>query len=111
MDDDLKAVGSRIRIIRKALKLTQEDVAERIEIEPKSLGRIEMGANLPSLKTLNKLAAVLDVSISDFFAKPDKTLSVPATLKEMRAHLYDFIANADETTVVRWYRESQQPVD
>jgi transcriptional regulator with XRE-family HTH domain len=106
MTENLKAVGARIRIIRKAKQVTQEALAEQVEIEPKSLGRIEKGANLPSLQTLNRVADALGVSIADFFAPSNQTLDVPATLAEMRCRLHEYIPTADETTIVRWYKET-----
>ena len=66
MDTEIKEVGLQIRIIRKAKRLTQEAVAERVGIDPKSLGRIEKGTYLPSLETLGKLAQALDTPISVF---------------------------------------------
>ena len=52
-------IGSRIRILRQALRLTQAEVAERIGIDPSFYGQIERGTNAPSLKTLFSIAAAL----------------------------------------------------
>lgn len=60
-------VGQQIRSIRKARLMTQEALSEKIGIDPKSLGRIEMGQYYPSLDTLLSLATVLDVPIRELF--------------------------------------------
>ncbi|OHX21167.1 helix-turn-helix domain-containing protein [Chromobacterium sphagni] len=59
-------VGSNIKQARESRGLTQRQVAEHLEIETESLSRIERGAALPGLKTLDKLAGILDVPLAQF---------------------------------------------
>jgi len=54
-------LGSRCRQVRKALQLTQEDVAERMGKTPEFYARIERGQSLPSLTTFVELTVVLGV--------------------------------------------------
>jgi transcriptional regulator with XRE-family HTH domain len=56
-------IGNNIAAIRKARLQTQATIAEKSGIDPISLSRIERGAALPGLATLDKLAAALDVSL------------------------------------------------
>ena len=58
---------------RKALQLTQENVAEAAEIETSFYGQIERGANIPSIMTLSKIANALNIEISDLFPSSLKT--------------------------------------
>lgn len=60
-------LGGRIKELRRLRKLSQEEAAERVGIDPKHLSRIEVGRGFPSLQTLEKLAQVLDVDLRDFF--------------------------------------------
>lgn len=61
-----KKLGEKIRSIRKKKELTQEKLAELAKIDPKSIIEIENGKRKnPTLKTINKIARVLEVSISD----------------------------------------------
>jgi len=44
-------LGSRIKEIRKLRRLSQEELSEKINIDPKHLSRIEVGRGFPSLDT------------------------------------------------------------
>ena len=59
---DKIAFGSRVRESRKKLKLTQEALAERVDIAVTYLGEIERGEKTPSLDVLINLADALGVS-------------------------------------------------
>lgn len=61
-------VGQKLRLLRlgKGLKLTE--VAKRAELSQASLSFIETGQNSPTIDTLSRILAVLDISLSDFFA-------------------------------------------
>lgn len=61
MTDFKKLLGKRIKVIRKAKNLTQEKLAELIDIETPSLSYLENGKYAPSIETLQKLCAVLNV--------------------------------------------------
>ncbi len=63
----LKAFGKRVADIRRQRGLTQEQLAERADVTPLSIGFIEQGRRWPRLATLVKLAKCLNVPISDFF--------------------------------------------
>lgn len=54
---------------RKALGLTQAELAEQMGMEPESISRFERGATLPSLVTLEKLAALLGTTIAALLAE------------------------------------------
>jgi transcriptional regulator with XRE-family HTH domain len=55
------AFGERIRLLRRAKKLKQREVAERIPMSPGNLSRIETGDyGPPSDEVIERLAAVLD---------------------------------------------------
>jgi transcriptional regulator with XRE-family HTH domain len=50
-------LGARIKELRKARGLSQEQLSEKINIDPKHLSRIiEVGKSYPSLDTAEKLA-------------------------------------------------------
>ena len=59
--DKKKLIGKRIKEIRKAKNLTQEKLAELIDIETGSLSAIESGRHYPSLPTLIKISEVLNI--------------------------------------------------
>jgi transcriptional regulator with XRE-family HTH domain len=56
MSDFLKLVGSKVRIVRKAKGLTQEELAEKCGLQYTYIGGIERGVRNVSLQTIEKLA-------------------------------------------------------
>lgn len=57
-----KVIGSHIRSARKAKKLSQERLAERIGMSPVHFGRLERGERRASLEQLAHIADALHVS-------------------------------------------------
>lgn len=62
-----KLLGKRIKELRKEAGLTQEKLAELIEIETTSLSGIESGRHFPSLSTVEKIAKSLNVEMKALF--------------------------------------------
>src|SRR5690242_13832428 len=62
-------LGNKLRERRKALNLSQLDVAADIGIDRSHLANIEKGRHMPGRKTLYALASRLDLSL-DFLASP-----------------------------------------
>jgi transcriptional regulator with XRE-family HTH domain len=60
-------LGARIKELRKARRLSQDQLSEKVNIDPKHLSRIEVGKSYPSLATLEKIAKALNVEIKDLF--------------------------------------------
>jgi transcriptional regulator with XRE-family HTH domain len=59
--------GNQVRSIRKSRKLKIWQVAEKVGVEVKHLGRIERGERQPSFDLIISLAKCLSVSPSKFF--------------------------------------------
>ena len=55
-------MGDRIREARKHQGLTQDQLAERLDISVQFVGQIERGLKLPSMQVFIKLIEVLNVS-------------------------------------------------
>lgn len=60
---DYKAMGQRIREKRIELGLTQEKLAEKIEVSPSHVGEIERGTSICSLAVLANIANVLELNL------------------------------------------------
>lgn len=58
-------LGRNLAQARRQAGLTQEQLAERIRVEIATVSRYETGATLPSLVTLEAMAAALHVTIAD----------------------------------------------
>ena len=67
MSDFKKLLGKKIQAIRKSKGLTQEKLAEIIDIETPSLSYLETGKYAPSVETLQKLCDALNVEPWEFY--------------------------------------------
>ena len=62
-------LGKKIQKIRKVnFDLTQEELAEKVEISRTHMGHIEQGRKTPSLKLLERIAKVLKTTSSDLLS-------------------------------------------
>lgn len=85
-------LGVRIKELRKTRRLSQEQLSEKIDIDPKHLSRIEVGKSFPSLDTLEKLANALQVDLKDFFEFAHEAKNA----KELKETIRDLLNEADE---------------
>lgn len=81
MNIDYHAIGLRIRKLRRQKLWTQEKLAEKAEIAPDFLCRIERGQKCPSLKTILLVANALGTTPDDLLMDVQKR-SVCAAEKE-----------------------------
>jgi len=58
---------NNIKELRAALKMTQSDLAQQIEVSRQTVNAIEKGKFDPSLPTAFRLAAVFNCSIEELF--------------------------------------------
>jgi transcriptional regulator with XRE-family HTH domain len=61
------AVGTRIRSLREQQKVSLRTLADRCGLSANAISLIERGENSPTASSLQRLAAALDVPITDFF--------------------------------------------
>jgi len=60
--------GERIRELRQAKGLSQEELAFRAKVHRTYLGGIERGERNPALKNIVAIAKALDISLSELFS-------------------------------------------
>lgn len=63
-----KEFGEKIKRMRKKRKLTQEQLAELVNITPRTLSGIEIGANFVKAETLEKIITALNTTTEELFA-------------------------------------------
>jgi transcriptional regulator with XRE-family HTH domain len=63
----LNAFGKRIAEVRKSKGVTQNDLAERVNMSVVTIAYIETGKRWVRLSTLDKIATALKVNISELF--------------------------------------------
>ncbi len=64
MDENLlKGMGKRIAARRKALGITQEEIAEKLDVSTQMISNLECGKKAIRLQNLVKLSEILNISI------------------------------------------------
>lgn len=71
MDTTVVQVGRRIRQIRKAQKISQQELGDRANLNYKYIGGVERGERNPSIESLMKIAKGLKVDVGEFFKFED----------------------------------------
>lgn len=62
-----KIFGENVKLIRKSKKITQEKLAELVEIDLRQLARIEAGESFVTAETIERLSEQLEVPYSMLF--------------------------------------------
>ena len=65
------AIGKIIQKLSKDKNLTQEELAERIDLSTNYLSKVERGLSVLNVEAFLKMADVLDFSLEDFGIKAD----------------------------------------
>lgn len=80
---------TRIRDVRRARRMTLQDVADRCDppTTPQTIGRLETGIRTVSVGWLNRIAKALDVDSAELVTLPDRQdIPLAATLDHDGAH-------------------------
>jgi transcriptional regulator with XRE-family HTH domain len=70
-EQDQLILGRALRALRKQAGITQEHLAERLEVDPTFVGRLERGQRGAHWRTIRRIVAALDMSVGDFAAEID----------------------------------------
>jgi len=92
MKTSKELLGGRIKELRKMRGLSQEELSEKVDIDPKHLSRIEVGRGFPSLDTLERIAEFLNVELKDFFEFAHQSTN----LRELKEALNGLLKEIDE---------------
>jgi transcriptional regulator with XRE-family HTH domain len=60
-----KTLGENMRTHRRTLKWSQENLAEKADLHPVYIGKVERGEENVSLDALMRIAAALKIQLSD----------------------------------------------
>lgn len=87
-------LGELIKVLRKRHHMTQEDLAEKLDVTVSAVSKWETGKNLPDMDILHRLSTIFSVSIDDLYHAED-TLSV---LNNPNTGNISFISKQKEAT-------------
>lgn len=65
--ENLKRLGKFIAERRKKMRLTQQELGERVYVSKSCIGKWESGGGKPSRVNMNNLAKVLKVNVDNFY--------------------------------------------
>jgi len=87
--DIKKLLGNKIRELRLSHSFTQETLAEKIKLSPKSLSQIELGNNFVSAETLECLCQALNTTPKKLFDFCEDEMSEKNTISAIVSRLSD----------------------
>lgn len=91
------SVNEKLKLVRQAKGLTQEEVAEKLGISASTYGDIERGDRDPKLSKLQKIADLLEMSLLDLLDITDKsTLNIKFSKKGKGDNNHVFINSVSE---------------
>ena len=71
MDTIVKALGLRIRKLRKETRMSQEELAFKAGLNAAHFGLIERGLKKPTIETVSRIAEALEIPIDKLFKFDD----------------------------------------
>jgi transcriptional regulator with XRE-family HTH domain len=86
-------LGERLRELRLAFRITQEELAERAGLSYKFIGEIERGKGNPTVDTMYRLSKALGVDLHELFLTPGRETS-PDAIYRFGAHDVQIVREA-----------------
>lgn len=102
MNNLKKIIGSRIRALRKARELSQEELAGIMGRSVFTISQIERGINFPKIDTLLDLTKGLQCSVSDILSGAEDvqlSLAKPPERQRLEQSIWANIATMDMQTL------------
>ena len=87
--DQIK-IGIFLKELRKEKKLTQEQLAEKLNVSGRTVSRWETGSNMPDIGMLVEMADFFDVSIPEIVSGERKSENMNEEVKETVLKLSDY---------------------
>ena len=87
---DQQKIGEFLKTLRKETCLTQEELADKMNVSRRTVSRWETGSNLPDLALLVELADLYDVDMRELFNGERKNEKVDKELKETMLMAADY---------------------
>jgi transcriptional regulator with XRE-family HTH domain len=72
---DEESLACRLKLLRKAKKLTQDELADKLKLTKSAISKFETGNSSPSFDTLKKVASLYNVSV-DYLLNGQKGLDI-----------------------------------
>ena len=100
---DQQKIGRFLRELRKEKHLTQEQLAEVLNVSGRTVSRWETGSNMPDISLLVELSDFYDVSIPEIIDGERKNKTMNREVHEVAEKMSDY-AGAEKETMLRSIR-------
>lgn len=94
--------GNMLKKLRLAKNLTQEQLANVIEIAPSSIAMYERGTRTPSLKMLVRLSQYFNVSINELLNAPIKNKSINASFLNITLDEFNALSVSQKQSIINF---------
>ncbi len=91
-------IGKNIQIFRKQMNMTQETLAERVNVARQTIVKWESGESSPDLETAGRLAEVLQVSVDDLVNTEEGEIESDRQMKGK--HIFGLVTIGDKGQIV-----------
>lgn len=91
-------IGTRLRKLREDRSLSQGDIEKRTGLLRCYISRVENGHTVPSLETLERLAAALELPLYQLFYEGDQPPDLPNLSKRQTAEELELSAEQEKET-------------
>ena len=95
----MKSIGETIASLRKQKGMTQNELAEKMNVTDKAVSKWERDLSCPDINTISKLADILDVSVEELLKAKKKDVS-NTKIKDLINLIFKAIALAMGIAVV-----------
>jgi transcriptional regulator with XRE-family HTH domain len=96
-------IGTRLRALREDRKFSQGDIEKRTGLLRCYISRVENGHTVPSIETLEKLAAALEIPLYQLFYEGDEPPPLPNLSK--RATTEELVMDAEAEKENRFFEK------
>jgi transcriptional regulator with XRE-family HTH domain len=106
-----KHVGSRVRMRRMMLEMSQEKLGEALGLTFQQVQKYEKGTNRIGASRLQQIASILQVPVSFFFEGAPHVADVPKGVGEAPspAYISDFLATSDGLALTKAFMRIKSP--
>lgn len=100
---DQKQIGSFLKELRKEKNITQEQLAEQLNVSGRTVSRWETGNNMPDISLLVEISELYDVSIPEIINGERKSENMNEEVKEVAKSMSDY-ALAEKEGIIKEIR-------
>ena len=100
---DQTKIGEFLKELRKEKNLTQEQLAEQLNVSNRSVSRWETGRNMPDIGLLVEIAELYDVSIPEIIDGKRRSEKMNEEVKETALKLSDYAETINQKIKMRLF--------